>query len=125
MDIVEIVFSPTGGTQKAAEGLIQTWGAPSRRIDLTAPSLDMDALTVLADEVAVIAVPSFGGRVPALAAHGVAEYVLPAPIPRERAMEVALEQYGYCADIVDQSFETVGALADGLPRATVWYFWWD
>ncbi len=73
MDIVEIVFSPTGGTQKVAEGLIQTWGAPSRRIDLTAPSLDMDALTVLADEVAVIAVPSFGGRVPALAAQRLAK----------------------------------------------------
>ena len=65
------------------------------------------------------------GAVPALAAHGVAEYVLPAPIPRERAMEAALEQYGYCADIVDQIFETVGALADGLPQSTVWYFWWD
>ena len=65
------------------------------------------------------------GAVPALAAHGVAEYVLPAPIPRERAMEAALEHYGYCADIVDQSFETVGALADGLPQSTVWYFWWD
>ena len=58
-------------------------------------------------------------------AHGVAEYVLPAPIPRERAMEAALEHYGYCADIVDQIFETVGALADGLPQSTVWYFWWD
>lgn len=65
------------------------------------------------------------GAVPALAAHGVAEYVLPAPIPQKRAMEAALEQYGYCADIVDQSFETVGALADSLPRSTVWYFWWD
>ncbi|MCI9242614.1 MAG: DUF4253 domain-containing protein, partial [Lawsonibacter sp.] len=65
------------------------------------------------------------GAVPALAAHGVAEYVLPAPIPRERAMEAALEHYGYCADIVDQIFETVGALADGLPQSTVWYFWWD
>lgn len=69
MDIVEVVFSPTGGTRKVAESLIQAWGAPSRRIDLTAPNLGMDALTVLADEVAVIAVPSFGGRVPALAAQ--------------------------------------------------------
>ena len=28
-------------------------------------------------------------------------------------------------NIVDQIFETVGALADGLPQSTVWYFWWD
>lgn len=69
MRIVQIVFSPTGGTQKVADSLVQAWGVPSRSIDLTDPKPEADALTVLAEEVAVIAAPSFGGRVPALAAQ--------------------------------------------------------
>ena len=42
-------------------------------------------------------------------------------------MEVALEQYGFCPDVVDQGPEdaTVGSLADGLRQSKVWYFWWD
>lgn len=39
----------------------------------------------------------------------------------------AVEQYGFCPDVVDQGPEeaTVGALADVLWQSTVWYFWWD
>lgn len=69
MNLIEIVFSPTGGTKKVTDSLTQTWGTPSRSIDLTDPKAEADTLTVLAEEVAVIAVPSFGGRVPALAAQ--------------------------------------------------------
>ena len=67
------------------------------------------------------------GAVPAAMSHDELEFLLPAPIPKEKAMEVALEQYGFCPDIVDQEPEdaTVGALADVLRQSTVWYFWWD
>ena len=65
------------------------------------------------------------GAVPALMTHDVLEYVLPAPVSREKSVELALEQYAYCADIVDQGVETVGRLADGLAQSTVWFFWWD
>ena len=38
---------------------------------------------------------------------------------------LALEQYAYCNDIVDQGVGTIGALADGLMKSHNWYFWWD
>lgn len=65
------------------------------------------------------------GAVPAVMTPDVLEYILPAPVPQDRAMEVALEQYFFCADIVDQGVGTVGALAGGLAQSKFWYFWWD
>ena len=67
------------------------------------------------------------GAFPALMTHDVLEYALPSacPVPREQAQELALEQYAYCNDIVDQGVETIGRLADGLAKSNCWYFWWD
>ncbi len=56
--------------------------------------------------------------------HDELEFHLPAPVPGNEAMEVAVEQYGLCPDM-DQNFEEIAALADTLRRSTVWYFWWD
>ena len=67
------------------------------------------------------------GAFPALMTHDVLEYVLPDVhgIAKEQALDLALEQYAYCNDIVDQGVETVGRLADGLAKSSYWYFWWD
>lgn len=67
------------------------------------------------------------GAVPAVITHDVLEFDLPVPVPEERAMELAAEQYGFCPDIVDQGPEgaTVGWLADSLRQSDKWYFWWD
>lgn len=65
------------------------------------------------------------GAAPAVMTPSVLEYILPAPVPQERALEVALEQYFFCADIVDQGVGTVGALTGGLSKSKFWYFWWD
>lgn len=65
------------------------------------------------------------GAVPALMTHDVLEYSLPAPVSREKAIEVAWEQFTYCSDIVEQGVGTVGRLADGLAKSSYWYFWWD
>lgn len=65
------------------------------------------------------------GAVPAVMSMDILEYVLPAPVPRERAMEAAVEQYFFCTDIVEQGVGTVGALAGGLAQSKYWYFWWD
>ena len=67
------------------------------------------------------------GAVPAAMSHDELEFLLPAPVSQEKAMEVAAEQYGFCPDIVDQEQDdpTVGNLADILRQSTVWYFWWD
>ena len=67
------------------------------------------------------------GAIPAAISHDELEFLLPAPVSQEQAMEVAAEQYGFCPDIVDQEQDdpTVGNLADVLRQSTVWYFWWD
>lgn len=67
MRVVQIIFSPTGGTQKVADMITGEWGKPVETVDLTDPKTDFDAISLEREAVAVIAVPSFGGRVPALA----------------------------------------------------------
>ena len=67
------------------------------------------------------------GAVPAAMSHDELEFLLPAPVPEKKAMNTAVELYGFCPDVIDQGPEdaTVGALADVLRQSTVWYFWWD
>lgn len=67
MNVIQIVFSPTGGTQRTADLLTEPWGKPARKMDLT--DAGDTAGEILPEDLAVIAVPSFGGRVPALAAE--------------------------------------------------------
>lgn len=66
MKLYEIVFSPTGGTERAADMITAEWALPAAKIDLTNPHIAEAALGK--EDLAVIAVPSYGGRVPALAA---------------------------------------------------------
>lgn len=65
------------------------------------------------------------GAVPVTLSHDVLQWEVPAPVGRKRAVSLAMEQYAWCPDLVDQGCGTVGALADGLSRSTVWFFWWD
>lgn len=67
------------------------------------------------------------GAVPAVMTHDELEFLLPTPVSQEKAMDAAVEQYGFCPDVIDQGPEeaTVGALADVLRQSIVWYFWWD
>ena len=67
------------------------------------------------------------GTVPAAMSHDELEFLLPAPVPKEKAVDAAVELYGFCPDVIDQGPEdaTVGALADVLRQSTVWYLWWD
>ena len=67
MSVFQIVFSPTGGTQKVADTITLKWDKPARKIDLSDPKTDFAAISLEKEDIAVIAVPSFGGRVPALA----------------------------------------------------------
>ena len=65
MGVVQIVFSPTGGTKKVADVITSEWGQPVRTVDLSDAEADFDSVSLEKGDVAVIAVPSFGGRVPA------------------------------------------------------------
>ena len=65
------------------------------------------------------------GAIPAAMSHDELEFELPTPISKERAMEVAVEQYGFCPDLDQNEDGSIGSLADVLRQSTVWYFWWD
>ncbi len=64
MAFYEICFSPTGGTKKAADYLSKPWGEEVISIDL----FSGQAVPAFSSEdVCLIAVPSYGGRVPEVA----------------------------------------------------------
>ena len=62
--VYQLLFSPTGGTRAVADAL-----ATGQVIDLTDCDTDFSAVQLTAEDVAVIAVPSYGGRVPEIAAQ--------------------------------------------------------
>lgn len=64
------------------------------------------------------------GAVPGTFASDQLEYELPAPVPEDRAMEAAIQQYAFCPDM-DQNCNGIGSLADTLRQSRIWYFWWD
>lgn len=69
MNVTQIVFSPTGGTQQVTDSITSTWEDHVSKVDLTNPEYKYSALNFSQNDIAVIAVPSYGGRVPALAAE--------------------------------------------------------
>lgn len=64
------------------------------------------------------------GAVPSTISHDELELSVSSSIPKEKAMELAIEQYGFCPDVL-QSLDSVGMLADTLQKSKVWYFWGD
>lgn len=67
MSTVEIVFSPTGGTERVARAISSQWGGKTTRIDLSDPHADYSQFVIGKDDDAVVAMPVFGGRAPAVA----------------------------------------------------------
>ena len=67
MSIYTITFSPTGGTKRAADRLAAALGPCVQEIDLTVPGTDYSQFSFCAGDICVVAVPSYGGRVPAAA----------------------------------------------------------
>lgn len=67
MSIYKIVFSPTGGTQKAADFFTKAFCKESVSVDLTDSTFDFSDLCFTDTDVCIAAVPSYGGRVPQVA----------------------------------------------------------
>lgn len=66
MNVYSIYFSPTGGTKRVMD--ILTQGLPlESQIDLSAAGEDYSAYSFAGEDVCLIGVPSFGGRVPFIA----------------------------------------------------------
>lgn len=72
MHVYEIIFSPAGGTQKAADLLSSHLSSSRETIDLTDSSCRFAETVFSPDDLAVIAVPSYAGRVPETAASRLA-----------------------------------------------------
>ena len=67
MNLTEIVFSPTGGTEKVADIIGKHWDDNPAKIDLSDAKTDFGKCEITGQDMVVIAMPSFGGRAPAAA----------------------------------------------------------
>lgn len=65
----KIIFSPTGGTMKAAASVCEGFGGEWENIDLCSRKTDFSKFSFGPEDFVLAAVPSFGGRVPAVAAE--------------------------------------------------------
>lgn len=48
------------------------------------------------------------------------DFALPEPVPKDQALQVAIDHCGFCSDSCE-----IGDNADSLWQSTTWYFWWD
>lgn len=64
MSLYTIYFSPTGGAKKVVEQLAKNWGEAPQEIDLSDRTADFSGYSFTEQDACLIAVPSFGGRVP-------------------------------------------------------------
>lgn len=67
----------------------------------------------------------FGAQITGVSGAIIECTVLNPPLDRETAIELAWEQYWYCADIVEQGCESINNLAATLLNSPYWFFWWD
>ena len=67
MNTVEIIFSPTGGTEKVARIIGRQWSESTTKINLSDPKTDFSGCAINKGDRVLIAMPSFGGRAPAVA----------------------------------------------------------
>ena len=67
MNTVEIIFSPTGGTEKVARIISRQWSESTVKIDLSDSKTDFSRCVIGKEDKVLIAMPSFGGRAPATA----------------------------------------------------------
>lgn len=108
-------FSPTGGTKKAALALTSALADTDgfTEIDLSLPALAQ--YTFAADDIIVVAVPVFGGRVPAFALqqltalHGQNTSAIAVAAYGNRAYEDALLELS--DSLTSQSFRVIAAAA--------------
>lgn len=63
MSLFKITFSPTGGTQKVADLLAAEFAQTGKTVDLLE---NIRETTFSADDICLIAMPAFGGRVPSI-----------------------------------------------------------
>jgi hypothetical protein len=67
----------------------------------------------------------FGAEIVGMSGDVIECVVKNPPRDKAAAIDLAWQQYWYCADIVEQGCESVSNLAATLIHSKYWYFWWD
>lgn len=66
------------------------------------------------------------GAMPIAVTHDVVEFYIPKPpADREKLYDLAMEQFLFDVDIVEQGVGCVEALVETLYKNKTWFFWWD
>ena len=73
MKIYNIYFSPTGGTKKVADMLGSAWREEKQEIDLSVFGKDYTGYVFEKEDICIVGVPSFGGRVPEAALNALGQ----------------------------------------------------
>lgn len=115
MKIYEIMFSPTGGTKKVADIVADRFGSDIIRIDLTDRNFNFASLSFAEEDVCIVAVPSYGGRIPQVVGERLRQ------MKGNRARTIPITVYGNRAyddtmlelnDILSEAgFYTIAAIA--------------
>lgn len=115
MKVYEIYFSPTGGTEKVSNILSGVWEGEKISIDLCNMDDDFSYYNIADDDICIISVPSYGGRVPVTAVerlkniNGNGAKAVIVCVYGNRAYEDTLAELKDCC--VRQGFEVVSAVA--------------
>ena len=115
MTYTQVIFSPTGGTRRVSELLISAWTDRWDTIDVCDVNFTGEGHSFSPEDTVLLAVPSYGGRVPATAAERISK------LRGNRAKVVLVCAYGNRAyedtlaelrDIaVEAGFQVVAAVA--------------
>lgn len=73
MKLYQIFFSPTGGTKKVVDLIGSAWNCEKEEIDLSIAGENYTKYSFQKEDLCIVAVPSFGGRVPAAAISRLAQ----------------------------------------------------
>lgn len=69
MAYTQVIFSPTGGTRKVSELLISAWTENWNTVDVSDTKFEGERCSFTTEDTVLVAIPSYGGRVPATAAR--------------------------------------------------------
>lgn len=64
MKLYKIYFSPTGGTKKVINIISKPWDCEKMEVDLIDKKTNLANIKLQKEDICIVAVPSFGGRVP-------------------------------------------------------------
>lgn len=118
--ITQITFSPTGGTKKVADAITSGISNETKSIELCVPSSATVQATLTADDLAIIAAPVYGGRIPAIAIERIktlvkadgAKCAVVAVYGNRAYDDALLELYMTCSEMGFNVIAAIGAVAE-------------